>query len=94
MICKIITTKMAEVDGPSSVLEENNASFQDENENTDEPKAKKVKLECKDRISQTPMKLEERLNGILCCTVCLDLPAKAVYQVSNRPNTVLCLVKC
>lgn len=25
--------------------------------------------------------LEERLNGILCCAVCLDLPKTAVYQV-------------
>lgn len=27
-------------------------------------------------------KLEERLGGILCCVVCLDLPKAAVYQVS------------
>ena len=72
-------TKMAEVDGPSSVLEENNSSFQDENDNTDEPKAKKTKLN--EKKPQISTKLEERLNGILCCTVCLDLPAKAVYQV-------------
>lgn len=26
-------------------------------------------------------KLEERLNGILRCTVCLDLPVCTVYQV-------------
>ena len=70
---------MAEVDGPSSVLEENNSSFQDENDNTDEPKAKKTKLN--EKKTQISTKLEERLNGILCCTVCLDLPAKAVYQV-------------
>lgn len=25
--------------------------------------------------------LEERLNSILCCTVCLDLPNVAMYQV-------------
>lgn len=25
--------------------------------------------------------LEERLNGILCCTVCLDLPTVAMFQV-------------
>ena len=28
-------------------------------------------------------KLENRLGGILCCTVCLDLPKAAVYQVSD-----------
>jgi hypothetical protein len=27
-------------------------------------------------------KLENRLNGILCCAVCLDLPRNAIYQVS------------
>ena len=27
-------------------------------------------------------KLEERICGILCCTVCLDLPHTAIYQVS------------
>lgn len=26
-------------------------------------------------------KLEQRLNGILCCAVCLDLPRSFVYQV-------------
>lgn len=28
-------------------------------------------------------KLEERIGGILCCTVCLDLPAAAIYQCTN-----------
>lgn len=28
-------------------------------------------------------KLEQRLGGILCCAVCLDLPKAAVYQCSN-----------
>lgn len=27
-------------------------------------------------------KLEDRIGGILCCTVCLDLPSTAIYQVS------------
>lgn len=39
------------------------------------------------RISQSidcvKNKLEERLGGILCCAVCLDLPKAAVYQVSG-----------
>ncbi len=26
-------------------------------------------------------RLEERIGGILCCTVCLDLPSTAIYQV-------------
>uniref|UniRef100_W8C098 Cysteine and histidine-rich protein 1 n=1 Tax=Ceratitis capitata TaxID=7213 RepID=W8C098_CERCA len=29
-------------------------------------------------------KLEQRLGGILCCAVCLDLPKTAMYQVSNK----------
>lgn len=28
------------------------------------------------------VKLEQRLGGILCCAVCLDLPRSAVYQAS------------
>lgn len=28
-------------------------------------------------------KLESRLNGILCCAVCLDLPKTAIYQVGT-----------
>ena len=28
-------------------------------------------------------KLEERICGILCCTVCLDLPQTAIYQVKS-----------
>ena len=28
-------------------------------------------------------KLEERIGGILCCTVCLDLPSTAIYQVRH-----------
>lgn len=45
------------------------------NSETDEfQNAKKLKtIECDS--------LEERLNGILCCAVCLDLPKSAVYQV-------------
>lgn len=33
----------------------------------------------------THEKLESRLNGILCCAVCLDLPKNAIYQVGT-PN--------
>ncbi|XP_063905354.1 zinc finger TRAF-type-containing protein 1 homolog [Zophobas morio] len=33
--------------------------------------------------SDKKYKLEERLGGILCCAVCLDLPKAAVYQCSN-----------
>lgn len=48
---------------------------------TDEPEAKKRKV---DKLPVKPDKLEQRLGGILCCAVCLDLPRSAVYQVSNN----------
>ncbi|KYB27285.1 Cysteine and histidine-rich protein 1 homolog-like Protein [Tribolium castaneum] len=46
-----------------------------------EPEAKRRKTAA---IQQDEKKyrLEERLGGILCCAVCLDLPKAAVYQVS------------
>ncbi|XP_028172700.1 cysteine and histidine-rich protein 1-like isoform X2 [Ostrinia furnacalis] len=43
------------------------------------PLLKKRKLADK----ETTEKLEHRLGGILCCTVCLDLPPAAVFQCSN-----------
>ncbi|KAI0234717.1 Cysteine and histidine-rich protein 1-B [Lamellibrachia satsuma] len=46
-----------------------------------EPLKKKSKLDV--QSSKQPYKLEERLNGILCCAVCLDLPAITVFQCSN-----------
>lgn len=50
-----------------------------------EPLKKKSKLDV--QSSKQPYKLEERLNGILCCAVCLDLPAITVFQVGN--STIL-----
>lgn len=47
---------------------------------TDEPEAKKRKV---DKVPLKPDKLEQRLGGILCCAVCLDLPRSAVYQCTN-----------
>ena len=35
-----------------------------------------------DKISSDE-RLETRLGGILCCSVCLDLPSSAVYQVNT-----------
>jgi hypothetical protein len=46
-----------------------------ENQNTDEPEPKKIKIEA-------PRKnLEERLCDILVCTVCLDDSKASIYQV-------------
>ena len=52
-----------------------------------EPESKKRKLEAPEKESE--YKLEERLNGILCCAVCLDLPPQAVFQV--RPKHWSCV---
>lgn len=39
----------------------------------------------------TGSKLEQRLGGILCCAVCLDLPKSSVYQVCCIPFLLLLL---
>lgn len=45
-----------------------------------EPSSKKPKIE---RFPPESVDLEDRLNSILCCTVCLDLPNVAMYQVKQ-----------
>ena len=55
-----------------------------ENENL-EPEPKKAKVEIQ-KVSRPP-KLESRLNGILSCAVCLDLPTKAVFQVCSSRDS-------
>ena len=49
-----------------------------------EPEAKRQKVESVVKPLSKPEedKLEQRLGGILCCAVCLDLPKSAVYQAS------------
>lgn len=47
-----------------------------------EPEAKRPKISQSEIKEPAKFKLEERLGGILCCAVCLDLPKAAVYQVS------------
>ncbi|KAJ3648257.1 hypothetical protein Zmor_020073 [Zophobas morio] len=59
-----------------------------ESTNVDNEKVEEMEPEAKRRKTTTPSedkkyKLEERLGGILCCAVCLDLPKAAVYQCSN-----------
>lgn len=44
----------------------------------EEREVKKIKLSLGVKKNE---KLEQRLGGILCCAVCLDLPCTAVYQV-------------
>lgn len=48
-----------------------------------ESKRRKVSTSTKNSEPKTSDKLEQRLGGILCCAVCLDLPRAAVYQVSD-----------
>lgn len=51
----------------------------------DEPETKRRKPNSAGQ-AQTE-KLESRLNGILCCAVCLDLPKMAIYQVGKKART-------
>lgn len=44
----------------------------------EEPVTKKPK--CAGEERKVP-RLEDRLNGILCCAVCLDLPSTQIFQV-------------
>ena len=73
---------MAEVAGPSMQIAPENSPEPIESPDGGEPEAKKPKLESES--SQKEYRLEERLNGILCCAVCLDLPTVAVYQVGRE----------
>jgi len=74
---------MADDSGPSSDPVPENAPVLNENITSDEPETKKRKIDA--GTATNNYKLEERLNGILCCTVCLDLPSVAVYQVMATP---------
>ncbi|XP_077982128.1 zinc finger TRAF-type-containing protein 1-B-like [Glandiceps talaboti] len=47
----------------------------------EEPVKKKAKVD--DCRIQEEEKLEQRLNGILCCAVCLDLPRATIFQCIN-----------
>lgn len=46
-----------------------------------EPPKKKCRIN--EANDQKHEKLEQRLGGILCCAVCLDLPRSAIYQCTN-----------
>lgn len=66
----------------ASVVNELAAEDENQNENL-EPSPKKARLH---EPASGNVCLEERLNGILCCTVCLDLPTVAVFQVAHYPT--------
>lgn len=71
---------MAEVEAPIANTEQ--LEDADVNQNDEEPPIKKAKIEKAKQVA--PYKLEDRLNGILCCAVCLDLPRQAVFQVRKK----------
>lgn len=57
----------------------------------EEPEKKRQKLDVNHPLKVKRMeKLENRLGGILCCAVCLDLPRSAMYQVSDIISAINC----
>ena len=74
---------MSEEEGEGSIQVEDTS----EKENI-EPPLKKAKLKDEKKVDRLG-KLEARLNDILSCTVCLDLPSKSVFQVRNRTSGCL-----
>lgn len=59
------------------------ADADNKNSDFDEPQKKKLKFDNPmSKVNKKIEKLENRLGGILCCAVCLDLPKTAMYQVS------------
>ena len=83
------TTAMSEIGATASTNDSNEAAVavKEELGDMDEPDAKKPKLASAEQKETIIEKLEQRLGGILCCTVCLDLPKSAIYQV----RVLLCL---
>lgn len=72
---------MSETSEPaSSSSETSTEGVLDKSDEFLEPDCKKRKLSQKKDAKK--FELEDRLGGILCCAVCLDLPKTAVYQVS------------
>jgi len=77
-----------------SASQSRQAADSSENTTTDtidslEPAPKRCKFDNKDQQQGTlESKLEERLSGILCCAVCLDVPGLSMFQAS------VCLSVC
>ena len=69
---------MSEIPGPSALVARDENSNKENMDLFYEPEKKKIKTEEKEKESA----LENRLSGILCCAVCLDLP-KTCYQCTN-----------
>ena len=76
------STKMAEPAVSSAQDTSENPSKSDkERSECDEPAKKKLRKGSETKKEEDD--LEQRLSGILCCAVCLDLPECTVYQVKN-----------
>lgn len=76
---------MADVNLASSsdVVIESRESIETGNEAFEPASKKQRKDESNvEKTKNVDERLETRLGGILCCSVCLDLPSSAVYQVS------------
>lgn len=71
------TTSSSEITS-QSIIEETEKQQQDD---FAEPEIKKRKISS-NKPEEKICNLVERLGGILCCAVCLDLPRSAIYQVS------------
>ncbi|XP_018335771.1 cysteine and histidine-rich protein 1 homolog [Agrilus planipennis] len=73
---------MSETEAATSSSESPNENVEssDKQKENGEPCSKRRKISSPSVKSD---KLEQRLGGILCCAVCLDLPKSAVYQCSN-----------
>lgn len=63
-----------------SVVTAENEMMREDEHDSSEPSPKKAKMQGPVGVEHS-LCLEDRLNGILCCTVCLDLPTVAVFQV-------------
>lgn len=74
---------MSELEPTTSSSEITSQSIIEETEKQDdfaEPEIKKRKISS-NKPEEKIYNLVERLGGILCCAVCLDLPRTAIYQV-------------
>lgn len=76
---------MADVGVPieSEITTESTELVQVNNEIFERPVKKQRKDECVIEKKKRMDRLENRLGGILCCAVCLDLPNSAVFQCTN-----------
>lgn len=73
---------MSELEPTTSTTEISSQTMEEIEKQDDfaEPEIKKRKVSS-NKTEEKIYNLVERLGGILCCAVCLDLPRTAIYQV-------------